>query len=114
VKAKQAFIKGVSAPLVFSTDAFTVTSNQYTLGDSKRAYSEVRGPFHPSENLSAQKIIPIRETMQLALRMDYFNAFNRYQIPAPKTNASDNDFGTVSIGSGGMNRQGQISAIFRF
>jgi hypothetical protein len=114
VKAKQAFIKGGSAPLVFSTNAFTVTSNQYTLGDSKRAYSEVRGPFHPSENLSAQKIIPIRETMQLALRMDYFNAFNRYQIPAPKTNASDNDFGTVSIGSGGMNRQGQISAIFRF
>lgn len=100
-------------PLVFTTNAFANTGSQFVLGNARRTYTALRGPFYPAENLSAKKIFHIRDNLLFAVRMDYFNAFNRYQWAYPTTNISSATFGEV-LESGGGNRQGQISADVRF
>jgi hypothetical protein len=40
-------------------------------------------PFYSAENLSVQKLVHIKDNSQLSVRMDYFNAFNRYQLGYP-------------------------------
>lgn len=107
--------KGSLTP-VFSTDAFANTGSQYALGDAKRAYSAIRGPKYPAENLSLRKQFHVTEGSSLSLRMDYFNAFNRTQIGWPQgTNINaPSTFGTIWNKFAAKNRQGQIQATFNF
>ncbi len=105
--------KLAASPVVFTTNAFANTGSQFVLGDSQRTYTALRGPFYPAENLSAKKIFHFTERTLFSVRMDYFNAFNRYQWPYPVTNISNPNFGQV-LESGGGNRQGQIFADFQF
>lgn len=99
---------------VFSTDAFANTGSQYVLGDAKRAYTALRGPLYPVENLSAKKQFRISEGSSFTVRMDYFNAFNRTQLPFPSTNINASNFGEINGKFAGGNRQGQIQGTFTF
>jgi hypothetical protein len=106
--------KGPLTP-VFSTDAFANTGSQFVLGDAKRAYSAIRGPNYPSENLSLRKLFHVTESSSLSLRMDYFNAFNRTQVGWPEgTNINSSNFGTINSAYSAANRQGQVQATFNF
>lgn len=98
----------------FSTNAFTNTGNEFNLGDAKRDYTALRGPLYPVENLSAQKQFRISEGSWFAVRMDYFNAFNRTQLPYPSTNINASNFGEITSKFSGGNRQGQIEGTFNF
>lgn len=93
---------------VFSTDAFANTGSQFVLGDAHRAYHALRGPWYPVEDLSLKKIFPITEGKSFSLRMDYFNAFNRTQLPYPSTDINASNFGSITNKFAGGNRQGQI------
>jgi hypothetical protein len=103
-----------SAPLLFSTNAWSNTGNQYVLGNAKRVYNPVRGPWYPVENLSARKLFHITESTSLTLRMDYFNALNRVQAPFPTTSLGSSNFGQVTTKFSATNREGQAQATFNF
>ncbi|HEX4037506.1 MAG TPA: carboxypeptidase regulatory-like domain-containing protein [Acidobacteriaceae bacterium] len=98
----------------FSTNAFANTGNEFNLGNAKRDYAALRGPLYPVENLSAQKRFRITEGSWFAVRMDYFNAFNRTQLPYPSTNINASNFGEITSKFAGGNRQGQIEGTFTF
>jgi hypothetical protein len=102
------------APLLFSTGAWTNTGSQYVLGNAKRAYNTIRGPWYPVENLSAKKMFHITEGSAFTVRVDYFNAFNRTQAPFPSTNINASNFGLINTKFSGGNRQGQIEGVFSF
>jgi hypothetical protein len=103
-----------SAPVLFSTNAWSNTGSQYVLGNARRAYNQVRGPWYPVEDLSAKKMIHVTEGSWFTLRMDYFNAFNRTQPPFPSTNLNSSNFGQVTTKFAGGNRQGQAQVTFNF
>lgn len=103
-----------TAPLLFATNAFTSTGSQYALGNARRAYNQIRGPWYPVEDLSAKKTFHITERTSFAVRMDYFNAFNRVQAPFPTTNITATNFGQVTSKFSATNRQGQIEGTFNF
>jgi hypothetical protein len=113
-KIRQFFEGKIAAPLLFSTDAWTNTPNQYVLGNANRVYNPVRGPWFPVENFSAKKMFHIAERASVTLRMDYFNALNRTQAPFPTTNSEATNFGQVTTKFSGGNREGQAEATFNF
>jgi hypothetical protein len=102
------------APLLFSTNAWSNTGSEYVLGNAKRVYNAVRGPWYPAENLSVKKVFRLTDGTSFAIRMDYFNAFNRTQAPFPTTTVNSSNFGQVTTKFSGGNRQGQIEATFNF
>ena len=102
------------APLLFSTDAWSNTGSQYVLGNARRTYNAVRGPWYPVENLSVKKLFRITEGTSFTVRMDYFNALNRVQAPFPSTSLGSSNFGQVTSKFSPVNRQGQIEATFNF
>jgi hypothetical protein len=102
------------APQLFSTNAWTNTGSQYVLGNAKRVYNSVRGPWYPVEALSAKKVFQITDGASFAVRMDYFNVFNRTQAPFPSTNINASNFGLVNTAFSAVNRQGQVEATFNF
>jgi len=106
--------KLATAPYLFSTAAWSNTGSQYVLGNAKRAYNAVRGPWYPVENLSLKKLFYITEGTSFTLRMDYFNAFNRVQAPFPTTSLGSSNFGQVTTKFSAANREGQIMATFNF
>jgi hypothetical protein len=109
------FFEGkIPAPLLFSTNAWSNTGSQYVLGNANRDYNAVRGPWYPSENLSANKVFHITERVSFMVRMDYFNAFNRTQAPYPNTTVNSPSFGQVTTKFGAVNRQGQAEGTFNF
>jgi len=109
------FFEGkIPAPQLFSTDAWSNTGSQYVLGNARRTYNAVRGPWYPVENLSVKKLFRITEGTSFTVRMDYFNAFNRVQAPFPSTTLGSSNFGQVTSKFSPVNRQGQIEATFNF
>lgn len=106
--------KLATAPTLFSTGAWTSTGSQYVLGNANRVYNSVRGPWYPSENLSAKKLFHITEGSSFSVRMDYFNALNRVQAPFPTTSVTATNFGQVTSKFTATNREGQIEAIYNF
>ena len=109
------FFEGkIPAPVLFSTNAWSNTGSEYVLGNAKREYNAVRGPWYPVENLSAKKLFRVTERTSFNVRMDYFNAFNRVQAPFPTTSLGSSNFGQVTSKFSATNREGQISAAFNF
>jgi hypothetical protein len=109
------FFEGkIAAPLLFSTNAWSNTGSEYVLGNANRVYNSVRGPWYPSENLSAKKVIHVTEGTSFTVRMDYFNALNRVQAPFPTETLGSSNFGQVTTKFSATNRQGQIEATFNF
>jgi len=109
------FFEGkIPAPVLFSTTAWANTGSQYVLGNAQRVYNAVRGPWYPSENLSAKKSFHIKERASFNLRVDYFNALNRVQAPFPTLTVASSNFGEVTTKFTAANREGQLEANFSF
>lgn len=107
--------KRASNPVMFTTNAFTPTPNQYVLGNTERNYSSLRNPPLRDESFSLLKTFSLRGAAKFIIRMDYFNAFNRTQVGGPDTNILDSTFGQVTnTGSNLINRQGQITGRIEF
>jgi hypothetical protein len=103
-----------TAPLLFNTSAYSNTGSEYVLGNAKRTYNSVRGPWYPSENLNLVKKVHLTEGTSFTLRIDYFNAFNRVQAPFPTTSLGSSNFGQITSKFSATNRQGQIEASYNF
>jgi hypothetical protein len=54
-------------------------------------YSDYRYRRRPSENMSFGRIFPVREGMQLSVRIELMNLFNRVQIPNPGLEFNSNN-----------------------
>ncbi len=99
-------------------------------GTGSPYYGDYRYRRHPSENMSLGRIFPIREGMNLSVRVELMNIFNRVQIPNPGIDFNSNSTGwgqvaapdgTTIFGFGQITprdtagqRTGQIVARFQF
>ncbi len=96
-------------------------------GQSAVYFSDYRGRRTPEENMSAGRVIHIREGVNLEVRVDFYNVLNRLVLPLPSsTNALApqlkdstgrpvSGFGYIDT-TGGVTgtREGQFMARFRF
>jgi len=113
-KERDYFLGKNPNPQIFDPGAFTA-ADDFTLGDTKRNYGELRNPPFLNENLNARKKFFFGERFSGILQVDYFNAFNRTKFNGPDTNISDGNFGLAeSQGSNISNRQGQVSFRLEF
>jgi len=117
-------LQGAYPTIIQQNGAFT-DPGQYTVGDSAAAYSSLRGPAVPNENLSAFKNFAINKDVKVIFRVDFFNAFNRWNLgsttmpsaggaPCVDNNVTDGTFGKVTGLCGGGQRQGQASLRVEF
>jgi len=85
----------------------------FTLGTSARAYTNLRNPNFLNENFGLIKRIKVHERVQLQIRAELFNAFNRTVFAAPQANFSNAQFGRIS-GQQNAPRQGQVALRVEF
>ncbi len=99
-------------------------------GPGSPYYNDYRYRRRPSENMSLARLFRIREGMDLQLRVELMNVFNRVQIPNPGVEFNSNDAtlpqvtdptGKTTLGFGYINpidaagqRTGQIVMRFTF
>ena len=112
------YIKGgLSGPyptILGSNGAFT-DPGQYAAGNAAAAYTSLRGPATPNENLSLIKYFTIEKSIHAQFRVDYFNVFNRWMLGnCMDKNVSDGTFGKVTGLCGSGQRQGQAQLRFDF
>jgi hypothetical protein len=103
-------------PAAFAPPPLTANNVPLRLGDSPRYLSQLRGFAGYSENLALIKRTDLgfREGMNLELRLDIINLFNRIGICNPSTDVNDpTSFGRV-FGKCGGPRTMQVGARFRF
>jgi hypothetical protein len=120
------YVSGVSlTPAAGSTPgdwinlaAFAVPANQ-TFGNLGR--NAFRAPGLSQVDLGLSKFIGITEKLNLRVRADLFNVFNRAQYGAPNADISAANFGTITSIIGNYNSAGrgtprelQLSAKFVF
>ena len=81
----------------FNPAAFTATP-PYQFGTAPRYLDTVRLPGTANFDMLAEKLIPIKESIALNFRVEFFNAFNHVQFAAPNTNYSTapETFGYIS------------------
>jgi hypothetical protein len=88
-------------------------------------YSDYRYRRRPSENMSLGRVFTIREGMNLSLRVELMNVFNRVQIPNPGIDFNSNNaslpqitgvfgFGYINAADTAGQRTGQIVMRFTF
>jgi hypothetical protein len=105
-----------------------------TISPGSWYYNDYRGPHQVDENMNLGRTFRIREKMELNVRAEFFNVFNRVKLGAPgllsinssnptatvNTNSATgaiNGFGYYNVGSTsslGGQRNGQLVARFRF
>ena len=66
------------------------------LGDAPRMNPDVRRFWNLTENLSVAKSIKAGQGLDMDIRVEAFNIFNRIVWGAPETNFSSNNFGVIS------------------
>jgi hypothetical protein len=93
----------------FDRAAFEMPA-QYTFGNAPR--NLLRGPGFGSTDLSLLKNVPLGGTVQLQLRVEIFNAFNRVNYSNPNGGFDSASFGRIS-GAGNM-RQVQLGGKLMF
>jgi hypothetical protein len=92
----QAGYKLVFNPYAFQSAVLTVPDvsnpgntlsvvNPYYYGSAPRLFSDLRGPGIENFDMSLSKTYPIGERLNLAVRLDAFNVFNRVQPGLPDT-----------------------------
>ncbi len=95
-----------SSAYIFDPNAFTAAPD-FTLGNAKRNYLELRNPAFYDEAANVRKHFYFGERFQGILQVDYFNLLNRTHFSGPDTNISDGTFGQAQSANSG-NRQGQV------
>ncbi len=66
------------------------------LGNAPRINPDVRRFWSPSESISIAKSIKASQTLDLDVRIEVFNLFNRIVWGAPNTDFSSNNFGLIT------------------
>ena len=74
--------------------------------------AHLSGPPRFTVDMSLGKTIPIKESVALQLRADFFNAFNHVNYSSPDLNITSPTFGKITTATGA--RQGQIGAKLTF
>ena len=87
--------------------------DDFTLGDAPRALGSVRSPWSFTTNLSVGKQFPVREDMNLEIRLEAKNAFNHPVFGTPNTSVDDPSFGQIGYTSVGP-RELQLGFKFNF
>jgi hypothetical protein len=87
----------------------------YTLGNTPRtmAYSSLRNETYKNEDISLAKTIPIYKSLQLQIKVDAFNVFNRSVFGGINTDITTSSFGQVN-GQSNAPRRLQFEAYVRF
>ncbi len=85
------------------------------MGTAGNFISQVRNPGLATEDLGVHKTIAMGEgRYKLALRLEFFNIFNRHNLAGPVTNMTDPNYGKI-INYGDLGgRVGQFGARFTF
>ena len=86
----------------------------YTLGNVPRALGSIRSPWAFTTDLSLAKQFPIREEMNVEVRLEAQNALNHPVFSAPNTSVDDPTFGQITSTSGNGPRQIQLALKFNF
>jgi hypothetical protein len=77
------------------------------LGNAPRVNGDVRRPWNLNENISIAKSIKATDAIDIDVRIEAFNVFNRVVWGAPNTDFSSNNFGLINS-QGNTPRQMQI------
>lgn len=85
----------------------------FTIGNAPRADGAIRSPWSFTTDLSIGKQFPIREEMNVEVRMEAQNAFNHPVFGTPNTSVDDPSFGQISYTSVGP-REIQMAIKFNF
>ena len=93
-------------------NAFTVPANG-RIGTSGQVLPHTRGFFNKNEDFGLLKRTTIKESINMELRFEFFNAFNRVIFGGSDSNISSPNFGTVG-GQGNGPRNGQVALKFNF
>jgi hypothetical protein len=56
----------------------------------------LRGPHQFNVNVTVSKVVPVRETLKLEYRADFFNMLNNAQFSTPSTTITSTQFGQIS------------------
>jgi hypothetical protein len=96
----------------FNVTAFSAPGDQQP-GNSPRFNSQLRGARIGNLDFSLFKNIPIRETMKVQLRAEFFNFTNTPRFGAPDTVFGSAAFGTINSQKNSP-RQAQMGARFLF
>jgi len=92
--------------LYINKAAFLVPA-AFTFGDGPRLYSQLRSFGIINWNATAEKRIPIKESVRLMFRADFFNTLNTVNFNAPTTDLQSLSFGKITAAAAG--RSGQLS-----
>jgi len=87
----------VPSASVFPADPQAIANPSVrTYGSLSRNY--LTGPSRLNVNLAISKVTPVlQERMNVELRADFFNLFNRAQFASPNTNINDRNFGKIQF-----------------
>lgn len=103
-------LKGGTTP-VFNTSIFS-SPGAWTIGNAGFLYNNFRNPWYNEEDFSFGKKFYVSERVNFELRMEYFNALNRFNIGnCLDTNVGDANFGlngSPGVPCQGANNNGTI------
>ena len=95
----------------FDTTAYGIPAN-FTIGNGDRTEPKLRGPALGHWDIGVTRKQPITEKVDLALRFEFFNAFNNRELGSPDGNVTSQTFGQIL--SSGNPRNIQIGARLAF
>jgi hypothetical protein len=99
--------------LYFNPAAFSATPS-FQFGTAARFLSDVRAPGTLNWDMLVSKRIPLRESVSLDFRGEFFNAFNNVQFAGPNTNISSSSFGQIFLNQVNIPRDIQVSLRLSF
>ncbi|MBA3438478.1 MAG: hypothetical protein H0T92_01225, partial [Pyrinomonadaceae bacterium] len=76
-------------PAAFTLPPVTAGGVPLRLGNAPRVLPDVRGPHRVAEDFGMEKRFGLGENMNIEVRADFFNVFNRAGRANPETNVSD-------------------------
>ena len=65
----------------------------YTFGNTPRVTGEVRMQHYDDEDISVMKTTPVREGVNVVIKAEALNMFNRHMFNVPDSNPTDSSFG---------------------
>jgi hypothetical protein len=103
----------VNGGLFFNPAAFSPVAS-FTFGNASRFLASVRAPGTFNWDMLVSRRFPLRESLGLDFRAEFFNAFNNVQYGGPNTNISSSSFGHIFLTQVNTPRQIQASLRLSF